>query len=123
LARAPIVTVAARIAGVSRARAIEERNADAEFARQWDHAIEEGIDEIEAAAYLSAVFGDKTPLFQHRKQIGWTVQHSHATRSMLLNAWRPKVFGRKETEEPTVPKMTHMTLEEFRKRVEEARQQ
>jgi len=121
LARAPIVTVAARIAGVPRARAIAERYADGEFADRWDDAIEQGIDEIEAAAYLSAVYGDRRPLFQQRKQIGWTVEYFHATRSMLLKAWRSRVFGKKEKENPKKAKTPCMTLAEFEKRMEEAK--
>jgi len=125
LARAPILSVAARIAAVPPRRATMERNADSEFARQWDEAMEEGLDEIEAAAYLSAVFGDQRPVFHQGLQIGWTTDYSHATQSMLLKALRPEVFETRsrrsgKQKEPGA-RMHHMTLEEFRKRVEEAK--
>jgi len=124
LARAPILSVAARIANVSRRRATEERNADAGFARQWDHALEEGLDEIEAAAYLSAVYGDKKPVFCQGLQIGWTVDYSHAMRSMLLKARRPQVFGNRGRgsgrKKGPGAKTPCMTLDEFQKCVEEA---
>jgi hypothetical protein len=115
------VTAAATIAGVSRKRALEERNADAGFAQRWDEALEEGIDEIEAAAYLSAVFGNQKPVLHQGLQIGWTVDYSHAMRSLLLQARRPQVFGKKDKQEEKPQEQRHMTLEEFRKRVEEAR--
>ena len=119
LARAPIVTVAARIAGVTRARALEARMADAEFAQRWDDALEEGVDEIEAAAFRSAVYGEEKPVYHQGEVKGWTVEYSHAMRSILLKSKRPEVFD--DQEEPREPGMTHMTLEEFRQRVEEAR--
>ena len=96
LARAPIVSVAAAMAGVSTRRAIDERNTDANFARHWADAVEQGVDEIEAAAYLSAVFGQKRPVFHQGKQVGWTSNDSHAMQSMFLKARRPQVFGEKE---------------------------
>ena len=120
LARAPIVSVAARIAGVTRARALEARAADAEFARRWDAAMEEGTDEIEAAAFRSAVYGEEKPVYHQGEIKGWTVEYSHAMRSILLKSRRPDVYGDKEEAKEQGPKP--MTLEEFRKRVEEARQ-
>jgi hypothetical protein len=120
LAKAPIVAVAARIAGVSRRQAFEERNNDRRFARLWDEAMEYGIDEIEAAAYLSAVFGNRKPLYQERKQVGWSVDHSRPMQTMLLQSFRPGIFGKKE--KPKGNQMKHMTLDEFEKRVEEAMQ-
>jgi hypothetical protein len=119
LARAPIVGVAARIAGVTRRRALEARMADAEFARRWDEAMEDGADELEAAAFRSAVYGEEKPVYHQGEIKGWTVDYSHAMRSMLLKARRPEVFGDKEEAKSEAP--VHMTLEEFRKRVEEAR--
>jgi len=118
LARAPIVTVAARIAGVTRARALEARLADAEFARRWDDALEEGADEIEAAAFRSAVYGEEKPVYHQGEIKGWIVEYSHAMRSMLLKSRRPEVLGDKE--QPRGQGMMPMTLEEFEKRVEEA---
>jgi hypothetical protein len=118
LARAPIVSVAAKIAGVSRARALEARAADAEFARRWDDAMDEGADEIEAAAFRSAVFGEEKPVYHQGEVKGWTVEYSHAMRSTLLKSRRPEVFGDKEAAKGEETKA--MTLAEFEKRVEEA---
>jgi hypothetical protein len=120
LARAPIVSVAARVAGVLPRQAIDKRDADREFAKRWDDAMEQGIDEVEAAAYLSGVFGDRRPVFHRGLQVGWAATYAHPMRTMLLKARRPQVFAKKHDSKSreTMP----MTLEEFRKRVEEARQ-
>ena len=116
LARAPIVSVAAAMAGVSLRHAIDERHTDAAFAQRWEDALEQGVDEIEAAAYLGAVFGRKKPVFHRGKQVDWISNDSPATRSMFLKARRPQVFGEKE--KPKTAKTTVLTLDEFEKRVE-----
>jgi hypothetical protein len=119
LARAPIASVAARIAGVPRAQATAERMADPGFAQQWDAAMEEGIDEIEAAMYRSAVYGDEKPVFHQGKQTGWAVNYSHAMRSLLLKAWRPRIFGKDKNPKPE--KRSILTLAEFQARMKEVR--
>ena len=120
LAKAPLVSVAIRLAGVSRTQAFEERYNDPTFARQWDEAMEQGIDQIMAAAYLSAVYGESKPLYRQNKHVGWSTQHSRPMQAMLLQAFRPEVFGKKKQEPKETPKTIPMTLEEFRKRCEEA---
>jgi len=119
LAMAPNAALAARIAGVSLRRARDERKADGGFARRWDDTVEEGIEEIEGAAYLSAVHGERSPVFHQGMQIAWTVDYSHAMRSMLLKARRPEVFGNEKASNDNG--MKPLTLEEFRQRVEEAK--
>jgi len=121
LAKVPIVAMAIKTAGVSRTQACEQRNNDCSFARLWDEAVEHGIDQVMAAAYQGAVYGERQPVYRQGMQIGWSTNHSRPMQAMLLQALRPKVFGKKnepnETEKPKV-----MTLEEFRKRCEEAEQ-
>jgi len=121
LAKVPIVALAVRIAGVSRTQAFEQRNNDRSFARLWDEAMEHGIDQVVAAAFQSAVYGERQPVYRQGMQIGWSTNHSRPMQAMLLQALRPKVFGKKnEPKETQQPKV--MTLEEFRKRCEEAEQ-
>ena len=119
LARVPIATVAARVAGISRAQASAERRNDAEFARGWDNALEEGIDEIAAAAYRSAVFGEEKPVYYHGRRIGWSVSRSGAMQAMLLKALRPALFAKQGKPKPL--KSTHLTLDEFEAYAEEVR--
>ena len=121
LAKVPIVAMAIKTAGVSRTQAFEQRNNDCSFARLWDEAVEHGIDQVMAVAYQGAVYGERQPVYRQGMQIGWSTNRSRPMQAMLLQALRPKVFGKKnepnETEKPKV-----MTLEEFRKRCEEAEQ-
>ena len=119
LAKAPLVSVAIRLAGVSRTQAFEERCNDPTFARQWDEAMEQGIDQIIAATYLSAVYGESKPVYRQNKHVGWSTQRSRPMEAMLLQAFRPEVFGKKQPPNET-QKAIPMTLEDFRKRCEEA---
>jgi len=83
--------------------------------------MEYGIDQVMAAAFQSAVYGERQPVYRQGMQIGWSTNHSRPMQAMLLQALRPKVFGKKnEPKETQQPKV--MTLEEFRKRCEEAEQ-
>ena len=119
LAKVPIVAMAIKTAGVSRTQAFEERYNDPTFARQWDEAMEQGIDQIMAAAYLSAVYGESKPLYRQNKHVGWSTQHSRPMQAMLLQVFRPEIFGKKQPPNET-QKAIPMTLEDFRKRCEEA---
>jgi hypothetical protein len=58
LAKTPSVTVAARAAGVGRRTVYDARDRDEEFAEQWDDALAQSIDALEAHAYLAAIRGD-----------------------------------------------------------------
>ena len=58
LRKMPNVTKAAKAAGVERKWTYKEREYDAQFAADWDDAIREAIDEIEALAIQNARAGD-----------------------------------------------------------------
>jgi hypothetical protein len=66
---------AAHAAGVGRRTAYDRRERDPEFAEQWDAAIEEGIEELEAEAARRAMEGSDTLIM------------------FLLKARRPKVYS------------------------------
>jgi hypothetical protein len=51
---------AAKIAGICRMTAYRWRLADADFARQWDAAIEDAVDIVETSLYERALAGDTT---------------------------------------------------------------
>lgn len=69
------VRMACRAAGISRTTAYDWREADEDFARDWDEAIEDATDALEAAARARALSGsDKLLMF-------------------LLKAMRPDKYG------------------------------
>ena len=106
------VTLAARRARISRQAIYEHRKADAEFAKQWDEAVEHAIDMLHARAFQRALEGDCEPVFymgvpvaypQVRLQApdrnaqglragaiqdAWTSAHQHQHRAELARANR-----------------------------------
>ncbi len=54
------IASSAAAAGIARRTVYNWREADEEFARQWDEAIEEGIDRLEDVAMQRAVAGSDT---------------------------------------------------------------
>jgi hypothetical protein len=55
----PVVRLACEHAGISRKTAYKSRTEDAEFRTQWDDAIEDGIDIIEANCHAHARQGNE----------------------------------------------------------------
>ena len=119
LARAPIPIVAAKFAGVTRPQVFAERAANEDFARDWDDAMEEGVDSLEAAAFLCAVFGDERPVFHGGEVKGTTVEHTAAIRTFMLKSLRPMTFN--EPPAPEARERTIHTYDDFEKRLEMAR--
>jgi hypothetical protein len=58
LAESPSVKAACLAAGVSRMTAYRYRQSDPEFAEEWQDAIRQSVDDLEAVAFKLAVEGD-----------------------------------------------------------------
>lgn len=67
------VRLSCQFAGVSRQAAYAHREADDEFRRQWDEALQEALDKLEFAAFNHAYNGDagllKWILATHRPEV------------------------------------------------------
>lgn len=62
LAEVPVVSHAAKAAGISYRHAYKTRETDEEFAQAWDDALEQGIDRAEQEAFRRAVVGYEEPV-------------------------------------------------------------
>lgn len=58
----PVIAHACRAVGINRSTAWRAREADEQFAADWDDAIEEGVDNAEQEAYRRAVTGFEEPV-------------------------------------------------------------
>src|SRR5215471_6930574 len=99
LADTGIVTVAAGVAGVTRARAYQVRKEDPGFAAAWEDAEERAADALEAEAFRRAVVGVPVPLVSGGKVVrddeGQPLvirQFSDPLLTTLLKARRPEHF-------------------------------
>lgn len=111
------VTIAAKIAGVTR-QAVFYARSDDEFAKAEKVAIDRGIDLVEASAFKSAVYGDLKPVYHQGILCGEVLEYSDAMRSLLLKGRRPEVYKDRQENSGTVNVVTtHMTRAEWKKRL------
>ena len=86
------VTRAAKYAGRSRNQAYHVRRQSEDFAAQWDDALEEGTDLLDAEARRRAVTGIDKPVFYKGEVVGSITKYSDRLLMFLLRAHRPQVF-------------------------------
>jgi hypothetical protein len=92
LARSGNVLLSSRKAGVSRTAVYKARNEDPTFADQWDDAIDEAVDLLEAVARGRAVNGTEKPVYRGGVQVGTIREYSDTLLIFLLKAHRPERF-------------------------------
>ena len=86
------VTLAAQHAGQSRNQVHDVRQRSKRFAAQWDNALEEATDLLEAEARRRALTGIDKPVFYKGKVVGSTKKYSRPLLMFLLEAHRPQKF-------------------------------
>ncbi len=83
------VARACRDAGIPRRTAYDWRDADPDFAREWDDALDDGIDLLEAELHRRAFEGVEKPVYYKGERVGTTRHYSDALAMFLLKAHRP----------------------------------
>ena len=86
------VTLAAQHAGQSRNQVHDVRQRSKRFAAQWDNALEEATDLLEAEAWRRAVTGIDKPVFYKGKVVASIKKYSGPLLMFLLEAHRPQKF-------------------------------
>ncbi|GER08214.1 hypothetical protein GCM10007972_17420 [Iodidimonas muriae] len=87
------VSASARAAGLSRSEIYRLRAKNAEFREDWDHALEEALDDLECELRRRAVEGVEKPVFYAGKPCGSVVNYSDSLGMFLLKSRRPHVFA------------------------------
>jgi hypothetical protein len=82
---------------LTRTRAYEWRDADPNFARAWDEAVELGTDELEEEARRRAYFGVDEPVFYQGEACGTIRKYSDTLLIFLLKGRRPERFRERVT--------------------------
>lgn len=93
MAERPIITRAAKKAGISRATAYNYKDSDAEFKAAWEEALEEGVDGLVDSAWGRALDGESDTL---------TI--------FLLKNHRPEVYRDKSTVDLNVGQLSDAEL-------------
>ena len=86
------VTKAAEVTGVVRWAFYKERYRDANFAEEWDQAVETAADKLVEEAWRRGVEGIDTPVVYRGKITGLYKGYSDKLLEMLLKAHRPGKF-------------------------------
>ena len=86
------VRTSVKLAGISRSTAYRAREADAKFAEDWDDAVDDAVDNLEAEARRRALHGIEEPVFYLGKQVGTIRRYSDSLIMFLLKAYRPERF-------------------------------
>lgn len=90
------VRASCQAAGISRMAAYKARERSEEFAREWDEALEEAVDTLEAAAWQRARDGVRReePIYYQGEQVGTKVitEYSDTVLLALLKAHRPNKY-------------------------------
>jgi hypothetical protein len=83
---------AAAVSGISRMEWYRTRAEDAEFAKQWQEAVEKGTDALEDEAIRRAHEGTDKPVYQGGKLVGYVKEYSDTLLIFMLKARRPAKF-------------------------------
>ena len=87
------VTLAAQHAGQSRNQVHDVRQRSKRFAAQWDDALEEATDLLEAEAWRRAFTGIDKPMFFKGEVVASIKKYSDKLLMFLLEAYDPEMFG------------------------------
>lgn len=84
----PVVQRACDVVGIERCTAYRKRQADPDFAREWDEAMEAGIDRAEQEAFRRAVEGTVEDVYHQGVVVGQKRNYSDALLAKVLAARR-----------------------------------
>lgn len=93
LNKAPNVSAACDVAGVSRKTAYAHRQSDPEFGESWEQAIEKALDKAEAELYRRATEGTLRPVFQGGEEVGEIREFSDTLLIFMLKSRRRATYG------------------------------
>jgi len=102
------VARAAREAGLSSSTVYAHRARFAGFARDWDAAMAEALDELECQLIERARNGVEKPVYYRGEVVGSVRSYSDALAMFLLRAKRPEVYDRIGGTAPVAPAITQI---------------
>lgn len=92
LGKTASVTRACKVVRLGRTAIYDWRNADEDFAKAWDTAVERGTDALEDEAVRRAHEGTLKPVYQGGKKVGTIREYSDTLLIFTLKARRPEKY-------------------------------
>ncbi len=114
LAETASVTAAAAATKISRKTWYQHRNADKEFSKSWEVALDEGTDALEDEAVRRAHEGVLKPVFHGGKKVGEIREYSDTLLMFSLKARRPEKY--RERVDNRVSGDVNVTIKRFSER-------
>ena len=112
------VTASVLVAGCSRRAIYYTRDRDKEFAEEWDSAVAEATDMLEAEARRRAVDGFEEPVFYQGAVVGAVRKYSDRMLELLLKGHAPEKYKDRVQHSGDVKvNVTEQALLEARQRV------
>lgn len=96
LAKTANVSEAAARADMSRSAVYAWRREDAEFAAEWDDAVDQAADRMEREALRRAVEGVDEPVYYQGEEVGAVRKYSDTLLIFLLKAARPEKYRERQ---------------------------
>ena len=87
------ISAAARAAGMSRRAAYNVRLQETQFREEWNQALEEALDDLEAELRRRAMEGVEKPVYYAGRPCGTIRNYSDTLGMFLLKCRRPNVFS------------------------------
>lgn len=97
------VSAAARAASVNRRTVYSWRDENPDFAADWDEALEEATDALEAEARRRALDGVAKAVFYQGEECGTVQEYSDTLMTLLLKAHRPDKYKERSSNEWSGP--------------------
>lgn len=96
LREVPVLQRACDAAGVDRTSVWRAREADPEFAKAYDEAMEAGIDRAEQEAFRRAIEGTKKGIWHQGVLVGSETVYSDAMLGLILKGRRKAVYAERK---------------------------
>jgi len=87
------ISAAARKTGVSLSTIYRKKATEPRFAREWQAALEEALDDLEAEVRRRALEGTEKPVYYGGKEVGTVRSYNDNLAMFLLKSRRGHIFG------------------------------
>lgn len=102
------VTLTATLTGLSRLALYQWRKEDAQFAKDWDEALELGANALEDEAVRRAKDGVLEPVFYKGEEVGYVRKYSDTLMIFMLKGAKPGKYADKQKEDPTTTRLDEL---------------
>ncbi len=113
------VSSACRASGVMRHKAYAFRKVNQDFALEWESAMEDHLDALEAALHQRAMNGVEKPVYYGGEKVGGVKNYNDALGMFLLRSKRGEIYGEPEKTNKKLSRAPSVDMDHVRERLYE----